>query len=98
MAEFLRAYGHRGVAEIDLGLPRWSEDPAHLLGTLANYLRLEDPAGAPDAQFRRAAEEAERTVVELAQRAAKQSRWRGAAARFLLRRVRELAGLREAPK
>jgi hypothetical protein len=27
LAEFLARYGHRGVAEIDLGLPRWSEDP-----------------------------------------------------------------------
>src|SRR5207237_2165765 len=76
----------------------WSEDPAHLLGTLANYLRLEDTERAPDVQFRRAAEEAGRTVEELARRAAKQSRWRGFMARFLLGRVRALAGLREAPK
>jgi hypothetical protein len=30
LGEFLRAYGHRGVAEIDVGLPRWSEDPTHI--------------------------------------------------------------------
>ena len=50
-----RRVGHRAVAEIDLGLPRWSEDPTHILGVLANYLRLEDPALAPDALFARGA-------------------------------------------
>ncbi|HEX7735973.1 MAG TPA: PEP/pyruvate-binding domain-containing protein [Ktedonobacteraceae bacterium] len=40
LAEFLYHYGHRGVAEIDLGLPRWREDPAHILGVLANYLHI----------------------------------------------------------
>ena len=28
LAGFLAAYGHRAVAEIDLGMPRWSDDPA----------------------------------------------------------------------
>src|SRR3712207_8332052 len=41
LAGFLSAYGHRGVAEIDLGVPRWSDDATHVLGVLANYLRLE---------------------------------------------------------
>lgn len=41
--KFLAAYGHRAVAEIDLGMPRWSEDPTHILGVVANYLRLESP-------------------------------------------------------
>ena len=36
--EFLSKYGHRAVAEIDLGMPRWSDDPTHILGVLANYL------------------------------------------------------------
>ncbi len=33
------AIGHRAVAEIDLGMPRWSDDPSHLLGVISNYLR-----------------------------------------------------------
>src|SRR6185369_13172784 len=53
LAAFLRRYGHRAVAEIDLGMPRWSEQPEHVLGALANYLRLSttgggDPDAAPD--------------------------------------------------
>jgi phosphohistidine swiveling domain-containing protein len=98
LADFLRAYGHRGVAEIDLGLPRWSEDPTYILGVLANYLRLDDPELAPDLQFRRAAREAEEMVAELTRRATRKGRLRGALVGLLLRRARALAGLREMPK
>jgi pyruvate,water dikinase len=98
LGEFLRLYGHRGVAEIDLGLPRWSEDPTYILGVLANYLRLDDPELAPDVQFRRAAREAEEMVAELARRASRRGRLRGGLVWFLLNRARALAGLREVPK
>ena len=98
LASFLRDYGHRGVAEIDLGLPRWSEDPTYIMGVLANYLRLDDPGLAPDLQFRRAAREAEEMVAELTRRAARNGRLRGALVGFLLNRTRALAGLREVPK
>ena len=98
LSDFLRAYGHRAVAEIDLGLPRWSEDPTYVLGVLANYLRLDDPGLAPDAQFRRAAREAEEMAGELTRRAARRGRLRAVLVGWLLRRARGLAGLREAPK
>ena len=98
MEDFLRSYGHRGVAEIDLGLPRWSEDPAYVFGVLANYLRLEDPETAPDAQFRRAAREAEAMVAELTRRAALKGRLHGVLVGFFLGRARTLLGLREMPK
>jgi rifampicin phosphotransferase len=98
LTNFLRAYGHRGVAEIDLGLPRWSEDPTYILGVLANYLRLENPELAPDIQFRRATREAEEMVAELTRRAGRKGRLRGALVGFLLKRARALAGLREVPK
>jgi rifampicin phosphotransferase len=98
LTDFLHLYGHRGVAEIDLGLPRWSEDPTYIMGVLANYLRLEDPQSAPDAQFRRATREAEEMVTELGRRASRKGRLRGALVRFLLGRARDLSGLRETPK
>ena len=98
LAGFLRLYGHRGVAEIDLGLPRWSEDPTYVFGVLANYMRLEDPQAAPDVQFGRATREAEEMVAELTRRAAGRGRLRGTLVRFLLGRARELSGLREMPK
>jgi phosphohistidine swiveling domain-containing protein len=98
LGDFLRAYGHRGVAEIDLGLPRWSEDPRYILGVLANYLLLDDPELAPEVQFRRAAWEAGAMVVELTRRAARKGRLRGALVGFCLKRARALSGLREMPK
>ena len=98
LADFLRLYGHRGVAEIDLGLARWSEDPTYILSVLANYLRLNDPEAAPDVQFARATREAEQMVAELTRRATRKGRLRGALVRFLLGRARALSGLREMPK
>jgi rifampicin phosphotransferase len=98
LTDFLRLYGHRGVAEIDLGLPRWSEDPTYIMGVLANYLRLEDPRSAPDVQFGRATREADEMVAELTRRASRMGRLRGTLVGFLLGRARELSGLRETPK
>ena len=98
LSRFLDRYGHRAVAEIDVGMPRWSDDPAHILGVLANYLRLEDPDLAPDVQFSNAAEAAEAQVERLAAEAGARGRLRGALVRAALRRARLFAGLRELPK
>jgi len=98
LGEFLSRYGHRAVAEIDLGMPRWSDDPAHILGVLANYLRLEKPEMAPDAVFARGEAEAEAMIETLVKRARKHSRLRSWLVRFTLHRARQLAGLREIPK
>jgi pyruvate,water dikinase len=98
LAEFLRTYGHRGVAEIDLGLARWSEDPTHILGVLANYLQLKNLELAPDVQFERGAQAAQAMVMELTQRARRKGWIYGKLVRFDLKRIRELAGIREVPK
>src|SRR2546430_3529809 len=95
MTTFLERYGHRAIAEIDLGVKRWSEDPAHLLGAIANYIRLGDDATAPDVQFARGAHEAEAMIKTLAARLHGPRR---VILRFLLGRVRLLSGLREQPK
>jgi phosphohistidine swiveling domain-containing protein len=97
LAEFLAQYGHRGVAEIDLGLARWSDKPDHLLGVLANYLADAEGRGV-DVQFRDAAAQAEVMLRTLSRRAANRGWWRGMAVRFLLGRGRALAGTREVPK
>ncbi|SIN41579.1 PEP/pyruvate-binding domain-containing protein [Micromonospora cremea] len=98
MAAFLDAYGHRGVAEVDLGVPRWAEDPAPVFAAMANYLRVTDPQQGPDQRFERAAAAAETALAELAARARRRRPVRGRIAVFLLRRARSLAGLREAGK
>jgi pyruvate,water dikinase len=98
LATFLQTYGHRGVAEIDLGLPRWGDDPTHILGALINYLRLQDTSLAPDAQFARGAEQAQAMVWELTTRAMRRSWLRGWLVNVCLRRTRALVGMRELPK
>ena len=98
LRKFLSKYGHRAVAEIDLGMPRWSEEPDHLLGMISNYLRVEDPEQAPDRQFARAADHAEARISELVERAGSKSRLRGRLVALCLRRARQLGGLRELPK
>jgi rifampicin phosphotransferase len=95
---FLDAYGHRAAAEVDVGVPRWSEDPTPVRAAIANYERVTDPAQAPDVRFARAAEQAEATLRDLGARARRRRPVRGRLAVFLLGRARRLAGLREAGK
>jgi len=98
LAQFLATYGHRSINELDLGVPRWSEDPTYLFGVLASYLQLNDSAPAPDRHFQRAAEEAEAMRAEFTRRARHASRVRGLLVGFFLRRARALGGLREMPR
>lgn len=98
LAAFLAQYGHRAVAEIDVGMPRWSEDPAHIIGVLANYLRMNDAQRAPEALFVRGADEAEAMIATLTARARARGRLRARIVAFALDRTRQLAGVRELPK
>jgi rifampicin phosphotransferase len=98
LGDFLGRYGFRAVAEIDVGVPRWAEDPAHLLGVLANYLQLDDSGRAPDAVFAGSAAQAEGMVAVLTDRAHRRGRLRGALVALALDRARQMAGLRELPK
>jgi pyruvate,water dikinase len=98
LAQFLATYGHRSVNELDMGMPRWSEDPTYLFGMLASYLRLRDSAQTPDRQFERAAQEGQAMLAELTRRARRASLLRGLLVGFFLRRARALGGLREMPR
>ena len=95
---FLRSYGHRGAAEIDVGVPRWAEDPSPVFAAIAGYLRVTDPEQAPDRRFARAAEDAVAKIDELVARARRTRPIRARCAGFLLHRSRAIAGLRELPK
>ena len=92
---FLADYGMRGVAELDLGRSRWSEEPTQVLATLRSYVRIDQPEQAPDAVFaagRRASRAAtDRLARLLAGPEARQ-------ARFLVSRIRGMMGARETPK
>lgn len=95
LSSFLQRYGFRSIGEIDIGVERWSEDPTHIVGALANYVRLEDDALAPDRQFARGEREAGAMVASLVRRVHGPKR---ILLRFVLGRVRALIGSREAPK
>ncbi len=95
LSEFLRRYGHRGAAEVDVGVARWAEDPAPVFAAIAGYLRGHRPGTSPDRRCAQAAEDAVTRIDELVRRArAVRARLAG----FLRRRSRSLAGLRELPK
>src|SRR5438876_8683887 len=95
LASFLQAYGHQGVCELDLGVPRWSEDPTYVLALLTGYLEMEQNAHAPDLQLQRAGRSAHAMIATLSQRAGQKHWLRGRLARLCLQRAHALAGFRE---
>jgi phosphohistidine swiveling domain-containing protein len=97
---FLGRYGMRGVGEIDLGRPRWREDPTPVIQAVCSYLCIADEAQAPDAVFARGAASAEAALDRLCRELrARRGGWvKARLARWAARRVRALAGLRESPK
>ncbi|GGG65765.1 hypothetical protein GCM10011374_32090 [Kocuria dechangensis] len=98
LTAFLEEYGIRGSAEIDVGSPRWADDSTPVFAALTGYLQVTDPDQAPPARFARAAVEAETALAELIERAKRTRPLRARLAGSMLRRARELAGLRELPK
>ncbi len=96
---FLARYGVRGIGEIDMGRPRWVDDPTQVVQMVQNYLQIDDPALAPDTVFRRselAAEAARQEIVATIR--AKSGPAAGRMAEALAVRARALAGMREFPK
>jgi len=99
IASFMDRYGMRGLGEIDLGRPRWREQPEHILQTLQSYLKI-DQIQAPDVQFTRGIEAAEKAAKRLEAAAGQMpAGWfRRKQVHWAIRRYRALAGMREAPK
>jgi phosphohistidine swiveling domain-containing protein len=42
LKNFIEKYGHHSTRELDLRIPRWSEDPTFIIDTLQAYAKLED--------------------------------------------------------
>jgi pyruvate,water dikinase len=99
LTNFMARYGMRGLGEIDLGQPRWREDPTSIMQTLQSYLQI-TPDMAPDVLFQRGARAAEDAIEKLALAARGQSfgKLKERIVRGAARRVRTLLGLRESPK
>jgi phosphohistidine swiveling domain-containing protein len=96
---FLERYGVRGNGEIDLGRPRWKEDPTPVFQALKSYLQI-DESKSPAIVFRRGIERAQQAEQQLidAFAAVPGGRSKAKRVRAMAQRLRELGGLREAPK
>jgi len=94
-AGFLQKYGHQSVCELDLGVPRWSEDPTYVIALLTGYLQMEERAHAPDLQLHHAGREAAAMIATLTQRAGHKSWLHGWLVRVCLERAHVLSGFRE---
>ncbi len=95
LARFLREYGHQGVCELDLGVPRWLEDPTYVLALLTGYLKMEESVHTPDLQLQRAGREAGAMIATLSRRARHKHWLRGWLVCLCLQRAHTLAGFRE---
>jgi rifampicin phosphotransferase len=93
--DFLEKNGHRGVGEIDPGVPRWREDPRLPLRSVAGA--LERPPGALRAQHRALVRQAEECRDKLVAAARKKLFGAKLAAftKSLIERMRTLLALRE---
>jgi len=99
IADFMKRYGMRGLAEIDMGQLRWREEPTAVIQTLQSYLQIPDEM-APDALFARGAKAAEQAIERLAAQARRGfgGGLKERVVRTLAGRIRMLMGLRESPK
>jgi pyruvate,water dikinase len=100
LSAFLERYGARGLGEIDLGRPRWREDPVPVIQTLRSYLQFGDTDLSPDAAYARGRAVAEAEVERLvtALRRSPGGWFKAPLARWAAHRMRALIGLRESPK
>ncbi len=68
---FLDQYGMRGLGEIDLGRPRWRENPKPVMQVLQSYLQIDEAERAPDILFQRGAAASEAALDQLLERVKK---------------------------
>jgi pyruvate,water dikinase len=101
IGEFLDAYGIRGVGEVDLGHPRWGDDPAGAIVSLQAYVGLPDDAKGPAVEYAEGKQVAqaatERLVTQLAA-SGMSGRVKAAVVGRLIRTIRGGFGGRETPK
>jgi pyruvate,water dikinase len=96
---FLAEYGMRGIGEIDIGRPRWREDPTPVFQTLRSYLNVRSE-NAPDLVFQRGEQAAQDAIDKLCQIVKDQrfGRIKARLVRAAARRLRAFLGARESPK
>jgi pyruvate,water dikinase len=96
---WLRKYGMRGVGEIDITRPRWSECPTALVPILLGHVENFEP-GAGERRFEQGRQEALKKKQDLLQRlrALPDGERKAQEAERMMHRVRTFIGYREYPK
>jgi pyruvate,water dikinase len=96
---WLEKYGMRGVGEIDITRPRWSERPGMLVPILLGHIENFDP-GAASRRFEQGQQEAstKERVLLARLRALPDGERKAEETRQMIDRVRTFAGYREYPK
>jgi len=96
---WLEKYGMRGVGEIDITRPRWSERPTMLLPMLLSNVKNFEP-GAAARRFEQGLQEASRKERDVlaALRALPDGEQKAEETKRMIDRVRTFAGYREYPK
>lgn len=95
---FLARYGHRSCQEVDLGVPRWKEDPGYVISLIKSYIdhkiyheRIE--------RFNRGRQEAEQAIENITTQLKEKGARRDARkVEKLLKKFRKMFGVRELPK
>jgi pyruvate,water dikinase len=96
---WLDKYGMRGVGEIDITRPRWSERPTMLVPMILDNVRNFEP-GAGEQRFEQGRQEASKKEQELLERllALPDGEQKAKETKRMIDRVRTFAGYREYPK
>ncbi|WAS94921.1 rifamycin-inactivating phosphotransferase [Nannocystis punicea] len=96
---YLDKYGMRGVGEIDITRPRWSEKPTILVPLLLSNIKNFEP-GAGERKFEQGRQEALQYAQALLERLGQlpDGEQKAGEARRMIDRLRNFAGYREYPK
>lgn len=90
---FLATFGHRGLYEVEIGNPRWREQPDYLLDILGTYSTLEHDKAPFDPQ-----QQAQRRQTAEAEVLGQLAAWRRPWFRTILRGAQEFSRWRERSK
>ena len=96
---WLDKYGMRGVGEIDITRPRWSERPTTLVPVILDNIKLFEP-GAAERRFEQGRQAASRKEEEVLERlrALPDGAQKAEETKRMIDRVRTFSGYREHPK
>ncbi|MCG8484297.1 MAG: PEP-utilizing enzyme, partial [Clostridia bacterium] len=96
--EFMKRYGHRGNVEMDIGTPRWNEEPETVIKIIQGYMNSSNLA-ALEKQMKDEIVEAELEISKIYSQICDKANQKTAQKVFnALNDYRKLAGLREQPK